>query len=279
MTLGFIAALVSGCNPPKDDKPVLEDITIGDLAPPDRAQRPGVQRLKTINFNVYVFELPAENVRALDEVWQVLYTKPLRLNDFNAFSGNSFSVGFGEMQIWNRIAEVLGTADAKKMPTVSLLVPEGQAQDVAVRSLYKEQPVYYVSGGGSMEGPTVGPGRLALRIKARKIPGARGVCYVEVHPVFSPPFMSSIPHLADRAKAGEVPFVSAGFGLKMSRGDFFFLGPEEYISHGATLGSLFFSIPEGTFFFSKPEGGALTGRRERKPAVRVFLVVCTSVNV
>jgi hypothetical protein len=279
VTFSFIVALLTGCNPPEKDKSVLGQVKIGDLASPDSAQRPGAQPLKTINFNVYIFEIPAENVGALDDIRQVLYTKPLRFNDSGAFVANLFSVGFGEIQMWNKIAELLETAGAKKMPTVSLLLSDDQAEDIAVTRLYREQPLYYVSASGSMEGPTVGPGKLALRIKARKIPGARGVCYVEAHPVFSLPVRSSIPHLADRTRAGEQLFTCAGFGLKMSPGGLFLLGPEEYSKDGITLGSLFFSIPEGSLFFSKSEAGEPTGRRERKPAVRVFLVVCTSVNI
>ena len=279
MTFSFIIALPAGCNGPREDKPVWEQIKLSDLVPSDRAKGPSGQLLKTINFDVHIFEMPAEKLRELDGVWEQLYMEPLRFSNYATFGANTFSVGFGQIQIWNTIAERLDAAGVKKMPTVSLLLADGQAGDVTVVRFFRRQPLYYISPGGLIERPTIGPGKLALRVRARKIPGARGVCYVEVHPVFSPPISSSVPQLADRAKAGELPFIAAGFGLKMSQGDFFLLGPEEYISDQVTLGSLFFSKPEGSLFFRKSEAGSSIRRPERKPAVRIFLVVCTSINI
>lgn len=279
MALSSAVTLLTSCNAPKENEPIWEQVKIGDLAPSHGAKRSGDQSLKTINFNVYTFEIPAENISALDDVWQMLYTRPLRFNDYDAFCANSFSAGFGQIQMWNKIAVLLRDAGAKKMPTISLLLSDGQADDLTIARLYREQPIFYISTSGSMEGATIGPGKLALRIKAKKIPGLRGVCNVQVHPVFSPPISSSIPQLAARAKAGELLFTCADFGLKMGPGDLFLLGPKKYISDQISLGSLFFSKPEGSLFFSKSEAGPPTGRPEHKPAIRVFLVVCTSVNV
>ncbi len=97
---------------------------------------------------------------------------------------------------------------------------------------------------------------------------------MSILPVFSPPIRSSIPELVYRAKAGEFPFTSVGFGLKMGPGDLVVLGPEKYIDHQITLGGLFFSRPQGSLFFSRTERKP----PERKPAVRIFLLLCTSIN-
>ena len=76
------------------------------------------------------------------------------------------------------------------------------------------------------------------------------------------------------ARFHEFDFSSAGFGLKMSPGDFVVLGPDKYISDRSTLGGLFFSKPEGSLFFDK------TKRKmpKHKPAVRVFVLVCTGIG-
>ena len=60
----------------------------------------------------------------------------------------------------------------------------------------------------------------------------------------------------------------------MGPGDLVLLGPERYISDQRTLGGLFFSKPEGSLFFSE------TGRKppEIKPAVKLFVLVCTAIN-
>ena len=278
LVLSCLAVLLVSCEGAKD-KPIWEDVKISDLAPAHNGKRPSDQSLKTINFGVYVFELPAENISLLDEVWAMLHSWPIQFVDYSGFRANSFSVGIGEIEIWSKIAESLDAAEAKKAPLVSLFLSDGQADDIAVAAIRREQTISYASAGAAMVGATVGPGRLALRIIARKVPGSRGVCYVEVHPVFSPPVASAIPHLAARAKAAELPFVPAGFALKMSPGDFILLGPKEYIGDKITLGGLLFSMPEGRLFYPRSEGKPLLNKPERKPAVRVFLLVCTSINV
>ncbi len=252
--------VLMGCNAPEKRDALWQDVKITDIAPSRSGEEPGGQLLRTIDFGVHIFEIPGENISALDDIWQILYTKPLRFNDYDAFSANSFLVSFGQIQMWNKIADLLRAAGGKKVETVSLLLPDGQAHNLAIARLDNEQTIFYISIAGSMEGATLGPGKLSLRIKAEKIPGSRGVCKVSALPVFSPPVRSSIPQLATREKSSEFVFTPAGFELKMSPGDFVFLGPEEYTSHQITLGSLFFSRPK------------------RKPTVRVYLIVCTRIS-
>lgn len=274
VVLGCLSSWLTGCNGPEKNVPVWEQVKIGDLAPYRSGKRPGGQLLKTINFNVHIFEVPAENISALDDAWQMLYPKPLQFNDYNAFGANSFLVGFGQVQMWNEVHDLLLAAGGKKINTVSLLLPNGQTNDLPIAGLDKKQTIFYISSGGSRKRATIGPGELALRIKAEKIPGLRGVCKTGALPVFLPPVRSPIPQLAARAKAGEFLFSCCGFELKMGPGDLVLLGPKEYIDDETSLGGLFFSKPEGSLFFSKTERKP----PERKPAVRIFLLVCTSIN-
>jgi hypothetical protein len=259
MVFGCTAALLTSCNAPEKEKPIWQQVKISDLAPYSDVNHPAGRLLKTINLDIHIFEMPAEKIDALNNVWQMMYTKPLQFNDYDAFCANSFLVGFGQIQMWDTIASVLRDAGGKKIETVSLLLPDGETNDFTIARLDKEQTIFYISSAGPMEGTTIGPGRLALRIKVEKIPGSRGVCQVNAQPVFPSPITSSIPQLAAQAKSAEFLFTSAGFGLKMSPGDFVLLGPEKYISHQITLGSLFFSRPGP------------------KPTVRMFLLVCTRI--
>ncbi|RKY25140.1 MAG: hypothetical protein DRP62_02005 [Planctomycetota bacterium] len=252
--------LLAGCNGTEKDVPIWEHVKISDLATAHTAEHPGSQSLKTINFDVYIFELPVENIGALDGIWRTLYTKPLRFNDYDAFCANSFSVGFGQLPIWNEIADLLRTAGAKKAETVTLLLSDGLANDIAIAGLADEQTIFYISTAGSMEGATVGPGTVALRIKAEKIPGARGVCNVHLVPVSLPLRKTSLTQANASIKSGEFHFTSAGFRLKMGPGDFFLFGPGKYINNQITL------------------GGSLFNKPGRKPAVRVFMFICTGIN-
>jgi hypothetical protein len=259
MVLICTAALLTSCNAPEKEKPIWEQVKLSDLANSSDVNNPGGRLLKTINLDIHIFEMPAEDINVINYVQQMLYAKPLQFNDYDAFKANSFSAGFGQIQMWNTIANVLRDAGCKHIETVSLLLPDGETSDFTITRLNKEQTVFYTSSTGSLEGATIGPGKLALRIKVEKIPGERGVCKVNAQPVFPPPITSPIPQLAERAKSNEFLFTSAGLYLKMSPGDFVLLGPEKYIGHQITLGSLFFSRPG------------------RKPSVRMFLLVCTRI--
>ena len=259
MVLICTAAFLTSCKAPEKDKPIWQQAKISDLATSSDVNNPGARLLKTINLDIHIFEMPAEDINVLNYVQQMLYTKPLQFNDYDAFKANSFSIGFGQIQMWNTIANVLRDAGCKHIETVSLLLPDGETNDFTIARLNKEQTIFYISTAGSMEGATIGPGKLALRIKVEKIPGSRGVCYVNAQPVFPSPITSPIPQLAAQAKSAEFLFTSAGFYMKMSPGDFVLLGPDKYIGHQITLGSLFFSRP-------KP-----------KPTVRLFLIICTGI--
>ncbi|MCK4913730.1 MAG: hypothetical protein KAS69_03930 [Planctomycetes bacterium] len=252
--------LLIGCGSNGDNKPVWEQAQLADLAPSNVAGEPEIQRLKTINFNIYIFETPVENAIKLNAVWPVLYTKPLRFNDKSVFGANSFLAGFGSVDMWNPVADLLAGADSKKVEKISLLLLDGNANDVSITLLHNEQEIFYVSQGGVMEGVSVGSGKLAWRIKAEKKPGSRGVCKVEAVPVFLPPRRSLIPQLAAEEKTEEYVFSSAGFGLEMTPGDFVFVGPQKYINHRITLAGIFFGQPQ------------------QKPAIRTYLLVCTAIN-
>jgi hypothetical protein len=259
MVLLCTATLLTSCKAPEKKKPILEQVKISDLAPPPEVNNAAGRLLKTINLDIHIFEMPAEDANVFNYVQQMLYTKPFHFNDYDAFKANSFSVSFGQIEMWDTIAKVLRDAGCKHIEIVSLLLPDGETSDFTITKLSKEQTIFYTSSDGSLEGATVGPGKLVLRIKVEKIPGSRGVCKVSATPAFTLPAQNPISQLAGQAKLNEFLFTSAGFYLKMSPGDFVLLGPEKYLGHQITLGSLFFSRP-------KP-----------KPTITMFLIICTRI--
>lgn len=274
VVLSCLVLCLPGCEPAEKEKPIWEEVKIGDIAPFHSGKRPGGRLLKIVNFDVHIFEIPAENISKLNEIRRMLYTMPLRFKNINSFQANLFSVRSGQIQMWDKIQDLLVSAGGQKIVKVSLLLSDGQANDFVVTGLDNVRNIFYISTEGTMEGATIGPGVLVLRAKAGKIPGSRGVCNVEVEPVFSSPIRSPIPQLTTRAKSREFAFACCRFGLKMSPGDFFLLGPERYISNQVTLGGLLFSKPEGSLFFSETEGKG----PERKAAIRIFLLACTRVD-
>ena len=274
VSLVLLSFCLIGCTAPEEE-PIWKDVKIGDLAPRRAGKPPAARLIKTINFDLHIFEIPAENIDKLDDTRKTLYTKPLRFNSLHAFGANSFSVRFGQIRMWNEIYGSLLAAGGKKIAKVSLMLAEDQAETIAITGLDSPRTIFFTSTYGSREGANIGPGIFALRLKAQTIPGSRGVCNVTAYPVFSPPIRrTAIPLLDARTKMREFPFSAAAFGLKMGPGDFILLGPKEYISDQTALGGLFFSNPKGSLFFSETERKP----PERKPAVRIFLLVCTRTN-
>jgi hypothetical protein len=230
-----------------------------------------------MNFRIYGLELPADEIGAVKDVFSMLYPQALRYNSEEGFRASSFLAGFGQPPMWGNVIGALQSLRARKLPTVTLLLDDGQADDIMVAGLHRRQTVFYGSAGGSIEGKEVGPGRLVMRIRPRRIAGLRTVCNVYVEPVVTLAVTSSIPQLAARAKAEEFSFTSVGFASKMGPGDFVMIGPAEYKEDRMNLGGLFFSNPEGGVFMARSEDGSYLGKLERKPAVRVFLLVCTGL--
>jgi hypothetical protein len=231
-----------------------------------------VELLKFTRLDVHIFEIPADNIPKIDKIRKRLFVRPLKLQDYKAFSANSFLVRFGQVDLWRQTNDWLLGAEARNLAKVSLMLADGEAQTIAITGLDRPQPLYYTAADGSKKGANVGPGIFGLKIKSEKIPGSRGVCDIVAYPVFSPPAESAIPQLDARGKLSEFPFTSTAFGLKMTPGDFVFLAPKEYISDQTELGGLFFSNTRGGLFFSK------TKTPEYKPAVRIFLLICTGIN-
>jgi len=263
-----------GCDVAKKSEPSLEQTKIGQIAPSGPSSQSSAQLLKAINFSVYIFEIPAENIAKLLELWSMLDTRPLRFNSAGAFKANTFSIGLGQIQMWDKVHDLLSGAGGQTLTTISLLLPDGQANDLAITGLDYKQKVSFVTSDLSSQSATVGPGILALRIKATKIPTVSNACTVIAHPVFTVPITSPIPELAARAKSREFPFTAAAFGLKMSPGDFVILGPGRYTGELTTLGGLLFNNPAGSMFFDPDERKP----PERRQAVRIFLLVCVRTN-
>jgi hypothetical protein len=256
---GFAGLLLVGCSGGEKDEPIWEQTKITDLAPSADAKDTSDKLLKTINFNIFIFDISAENTSALDGIWQMLYTKPLRFKDSDAFVANSFAVGFGQLDMWNKVSDLLRSAGGRKIEKISVLLTDDQPNDINIGRLVRRQTIFYTPKSGSSEGKTAGPGKIALRIKARKSPALRGVCDFDVVPVFLPRISTSIPELAAREKAGEILFTSCRLRAKMGLGDFILLGPQKYISRQTTLAGLLFS------------------RQKPKPITRTYLFVCTGI--
>ena len=268
----FCLLCLSGCPKPAEETPIWETVKIGDLAPYEGTRPAAPQTLKTVNLEVYVFEVPAVNINKLDKIRKTFYVRPLRLKSYPSFEADSFQVRFGQGERWKEMQDIVLAAGGQRAANVSLMLPDALPETIAVAGLDRPQSVFFTAPDGSRQAANIGPGVLGLRVQAETIAGAKGQCSVTAFPVFSPPTQRAVPQLNLRAKLREFPFTTAAFGLNMAPGDFVYLGPKEYSADQTALGGLFFSNPRGSLFFGKTEAA------EFKPGVRVFLLLCTGMN-
>jgi hypothetical protein len=272
--LTCLALCFGGCKAPDESEHIWEQIKIEDLAPTQRDKKTDAQLPKVMNFDVHIFEVPAENITKLNHIWQTLTISRLRFSNYDAFIANSFMIGLGRMNAWHKVKNVLTVAGSQKVLTVSIVLADGQTEDLTVIGLGTKRTISFISGESSLHKAVIGPGTIALRIKAAGISNVPNVCKLVAYPVFTVPVKTNIPKLADRTKEREFAFSPAAFGLKMNAGDFVLLGPAEYNSDTSTLTGLFFSKPEGSLFPTD-----VTGQTPKlKPAVRLFLLVCTGIS-
>ncbi|MHC4215962.1 MAG: hypothetical protein ACYSWP_21640, partial [Planctomycetota bacterium] len=226
--------------------PTTEGIKIGDLAPTAAMKLPS-----QINFQVYTFEVPAENAPLPKELLLGLIRSPLHFADYNAFEANGFGAGFGRVEMWNEISVRLTQIKARNAGTSRLMVFDDKGDDVIFNTLTGEKTVFFTTGEDKLVGSTLGGGYLAWRIKAKPIKKLRGAAQVQIQPVFKLPSGNTIARLLDRERENETVFDFAGFELTMSSGDFVLLGPNQYKQDDITLGNLFFTS-RGDFAFPIP---------------------------
>ncbi len=280
--LDYIAILMgillaaAGCGTPlgEDAAPIWEQVKIWDLGPPASHPPRRAQVMGTIHFDVYAFDLPADNIERLGPVWQTLSAKPIHTNSYTAFAENGFRVRYGRLRVWKELEAMLAKAGGRGAGTTSLILSEEAPANLPIADVPQGHPISFVGTDLSRQIANVGPGVLVLRLRAQPVPGARGVRKMIAYPVHTLPSSLAIPELDAAARQREFYFGAAAFASQMSPGDFVLLAPNDYTGQRDTLGGLFFNKPVGTVFLD-PEHKRPP---ERKPTVRIFVLICTRMT-
>lgn len=248
----FLVTVLAGCKSP-EPKPIWEDIKIGDLAPPN--QPTAQTMIKTINFNIEIIDIPRDNAFVLEAIQKILPSVQFEYSSQKAFAENSFWVGFGDGDLWPQIANALDQVKAKKIETISLLLTDGQYEDIAISELPRRTDLYYLSEQGTMEMVRLENGQIAMRVKATKAAGARGVCNFQAMPVYPLPG-DTATQLSYGHKMGEVLFTPMFFEIDMTPRTFILLTPNKVVKGKST--------PAGYFF-------------DRDKYLRIYLIICEKV--
>jgi len=273
-----VSIFLVGCGgKQKKEEPVWEKIKVDDLAPFGGRQGQG-QRLKTINFGVSVFEVPADRTGRLDELWQGLFVQPVRFKNYGAFRANSFEIGFGQMRDVAGVVNHLRSLGGKSVQVVNLLFEKGGSDELSVAVLPGEETLSYQSAEGSTKAVTVGPGRIVLRMKADKVLGMKGLCRLHSEAVAVPP-VSGFSGFLNLSGPSDYVFDFSSFQLKMAPGDFVILGPGEKLDSRRSLSDHFFRRSRPSKLFLEPADERQRHRPYFGPVVRVYMIVCTGINV
>jgi hypothetical protein len=176
--------------------------------------------------------------------------------------------------MWQRVQSLLAEAGAKGAGTTSLLLSEDEPADLPIADVPSARPISFVGMDLSPQIANVTMGVLNLRLRAEPVPGARGVRKIVAYPVHSLPISIGIPELDATARQQEFYFGAAAFATQMSPGDLVLLAPDRYIPERSSLGGLFFTRAVGSVF-TDPAGRTPP---ERKPTVRVFVLICTRMS-
>lgn len=269
--LGLFLVFFAGCREPQRPE-IWEGVKIGDLRTLETEKLPGGENLQTAKFDVHIYELPAENVPKLEDLWGGLHARGLTFYDYRAFAGNLFQVGIGKGFAWSGLDGVLKGFGGMKMVKISTFLADKQSEDIRITGVDRPHEVSFINRYQLREKTLIGPGLVNLRLTSQEVPGIRGACRLIGYPTFTLPMASAEGPMGEFAQRKQVEFKAAGFGLKMSPDEFLVLGPRKYISERATLGGLFFTNLDGTVFMARGE------RPARKISVRLFVIVCTGVN-
>jgi len=276
LVLGVLLLGIGGCDESTIEpaRPIWADTKIGDLGPkaPDPNRR--ARFMGTIHFDVYAIDLPADNIGKLGPVWEALSAKPIRTNSYTAFAENGFRVRYGRLRIWKDVEALLAQAGGKGAGTTSLILSDMEPADLPIADIPRAQPISFTGTNLATEIAHVTPGVLALRLRAEAVPGVRGVRKIIAYPAHTLPMSIAIPELQATTREREFYFGSAAFAAQMSPGDLLLLAPNRFTGERKTLGGLFFNKPVGTIFPDPARRRA----PERKPTVRVFVLICTRMG-
>jgi hypothetical protein len=241
-----------GCTPPPRT-PVWENTKFKDLkrikhTPQNALEAP-------LQFNMYVFALPADNFSAVKNVWNTLSIKPIQFISRHSFDENGFVAGVGKTAAWESIAKKLYDAKSKNLKTTDLVIFSGNQEYVPLLKLEAEKNVFYRAQDNQINGATLGPGETLLRLTAVTPPDVRGVCKLTIEPMFQNTAQSQTAP----ADANDLVFTASTFSVTMSPGDFVLLGPASFARQNMMLAGIFFSSPE-------------------ESTVQLYMIVCAGVS-
>jgi hypothetical protein len=215
----------------------------------------------------------------MEDIWQMLNPGTLRYNDLSGFAANGLRAAMGNFAAFNKVTEILKTANAKKLPTTSLLMSDNQPETVNIARM-PHKTISFIGRQGVVKNADVGPGITGLQVLLRQITSdstsrktskppesnievqanRQQLASIQITPVILSSTEGAVPALAERIRQNDLRIYSAGFSAMMKPGDFVLLSPREYNPDETTAAGRFFT------------------KSGPKPTITVYLLVCVTTS-
>ena len=276
LRLSFILlpAVLLGCRSQDQPPPVWEQAKIGELGVINPPQNRPSSLVAQIKLEVQAFEIPAENVSELDEMWRPLTSKGLRFKNHAAFRANGFRVGKGRAHDLSWVVGKLREAQGQRIDTITLMLTDDLEDDIRIRPVSTPRSLTFTTMDGSRQDTTVNAGVFCWRVKAKKLGPPGTIAQFTAYPFFKIPVPEAIEELAELARSRQIAFLAAAFTTRLTARNLIVLGPEGYYGDQSTLGGLLLENPQGRMFYPKEPQGT----PKVKPTLTILLFRCLGMR-
>lgn len=272
LALVCIVILCPGCKQQAPEPPIWEQVKIGDLAQKPPSDQ-GAPALNALNLEVHQYNIPAENIKQLEALWEPLRLRGLRYQNREAFRANGFRAARGRITVWDMLVSTLAQVKARKARTVSFLLSPGHDSDLPLLNLGRGQDVAFSDIEGNAQNILIGPGTITWRLRIEEDSVNPALPKLTAYPVFQRAGIKSMRYHTGLKDSRQIAFLSAGFSVRMGYGDLIALGPDGPVDDASSLKGLFFGIPQALFL-----GLNRTEPVKTCPAVRVFVLTCSGMK-
>jgi len=258
----------------------IDGIKLSDLAPANSMALP-----PEIFFQMFVFEMPAENFTSIKDIFKDLSTGPLRFVNKDTFRANGFEAGFGYNKMWDGIGRRLRELNARKVMTKNIFIFDDDAYDIPIAIANHPQTMIYIAKDRTITTADFTSGQFIWRIKAKAIAQRRATAGITIMPVFKNKGLGRFTKMIKNAPSGETVFGSAAFGLNISDEDFVLIGPSRYNKGQLTLCDSFFTRTRD-YIANEPSqhqaGGISLNKpvtmKKEIPMIRLYMIICVRVG-
>jgi len=258
LLLILVICFAAGCQTPQDAEagPSLDGVTFDDLDNPYK-NTPGEPM---VSFSVMTYTIVPDSVGRLNDIFDSLSRKDVRVMNRGAFYANGFAIGTASAQQRSEVIRKINKLGAKMPERSGLTLPAEKSQPLSPRLLNGTETFSYAETGDRIATMTPPEGFIGWVFAAKPDPKYRGTAQVRLFPATWRPSLTNI-RLTMGQEAVDYESIAAGRVLvRMEEGGLLLLGPSRHVPEQITLDKLLFHTD---------------GRR---PELKFFVIYCSNTG-